>query len=867
VGLQAPPRYSTTVLQRRRCSAAAAVPQRKRCSAATAVPQRCATAPPCYSTSMAPNKTKAADAAAPPPKRLKRTGEEGNGAINAALVAAAAPAAANATPPTDTAAASQQPTPLPDTAGSSQLLSAPVEAALNRIAPVVEKTITNYNRTKAVVEAFERVRDACAPETNLRWSATAQCNQVATHPDNRGRSGLVVRKCFLLGSKHLKTGYSYTRASAGAVAQSFPRDPALQRWIEDVNVEHSKTQPELPLLSSPQVVALGATHSNGWLRLVKGGAACSLDDVAPNGYLIEKELIVGRKGFEKACGVGLTWDVYEYGLFQRWPVLTEVFSQAANYKGTQEIGEIEGLLTIGRAADEFTSKGVPVDWESALETGIQSDPFWKGWAPALVDLCKVLPTEAFVELTEMLKATSKKDLSDMAHYGQPFIQALAEFKLGKDIRALRVPVAMLLLQAFSPVECIDSGKFCLLNGNDITKIKSKKLLAATIQAEKCLEEARSLLTSSGVAAATRYKMLAGLDLRMASHLVQKGHKSHLGKHFSSFKAVLHEWVDEVNATGVSLVNPWNEVTEYTYEISDMRLKAAKADGKDEKAEAIQAASAATRMSAAAMKDPGLALAAKGFPVGTLLRQKLTKEEKDIEDFPPYPIMRLVSVSANGMTTLKTEILENGDEEETKFVETTDLPAQYAKASKPKLQVEFEWQGARPKDHAAWGLDILKGAVSTALFLLHKECDDAFAKRIGIKLNPTMVYATEACNKDSLVISPGTTHVTIRRLDTPCPPKGVDLGKFKLLTTGEPTHVLVHLMPQAINANVEKGKGFNNPYWIVRKLNDDEDEVPNMVMGTKTVTMPIGTGIQSYKVVFPVMLNSKKIAAGKELILI
>ena len=472
-----------------------------------------------------------------------------------------------APPPTDEAVTA--------TAVISKIQAAPLTplaAALGRIAPIVEKAIEDYNRTKACVDAFERVRDACDPESILRWTSTVPCDRVATHPDNRGGAGLVVAKSFQLATKHHKSGYSYGRASAGAIAQSFPRCPTLRTWIEDHNEELSRSQPALPLLASPQVVALGATHGNGWLRLVRAGAACDNIDLAPSGFLDMTTFTDSSKGFAKAIQSGLTWDVYEYQIFDRWPALTEIFSQAANFKGTQQVTELEGLLTMGRAADAFTKAARPVNWDSVLDSGMQNDPFWKSWSPVLLDMCKHFPTESFLELSGMIKASTTVDLNDLAHFGQSFLKQIAQIQLEKGHTSLRVPIALMLAQTFSPVEFMDSGKYCLLKDTDVVKIKNKKLLPTTIQAEACLEDARKLLASKEVATATRFKLLAHIDHRMALHLTQKGHKSKFGMHFNSFTWILGEWIDKVKAdTGLDIQSPWVSIPEHTYEFAGEKM--------------------------------------------------------------------------------------------------------------------------------------------------------------------------------------------------------------------------------------------------------------------------------------------------------
>ena len=807
---------------------------------------------------MAPKRGNAA-LSQPPTKKQKGT--------------AVAEAKAAAVPQTPTAAPAAVPPPTapPPTATPPAAMPANtrVDEALDRVAPIVDVSVAAYSKSKAVVEAFDSITAACMKEKVLYWKSVVASDRVAVHPDNRGGAGLVVKKCFELMSKHRKVGYSYDRASAGALAQSWPTDPALQRWVTEHNVDLTRSQPDLPLLAVPQVIALGATHSNGIIRLTNGNAPCDLEDIAPNGFLDKEALTETSEGFRRACETGLTWDVYESKLFERWPALVEIFTQAANHKGTQQVGEVEGLLTIGRAADSFTKRQEPVNWFSAMESGIQTDPFWKGWAATLMNVCKVLPTESFAELTEMIKALSTADVLDNSHYGHTFLAAIASLKFNNNI-VVRVPIAAMLVQAQSPPELMDSGRYSLLTAMDLNKLKGKTMFEVTLHAERVMEEAR-VVVGSDIPSAVRWKLLGLLDYNIMLHLTQKGHKSVAQREFTSFKAVLAEWIATASAmTGKDLNNPWTWIPEHTYDAKITNPVGRptiheKQQPTDKDRQEFAAANA--RLSLTAKKDIANNLAQRGYEVGYYVGRSLTKEEKKMEEPEETPTMKIVEITSVGEVTLErvTDPADDDDQGETIRVSHEDLVSNYNKRKEPKYQYELDWQVAISRDHVGWAYDMMKGIISTAIFLLHRDCEAVFKQHLIVKMAPMEVYVNKPLKPGELVLSPGSTHIVIRQPGSPCPTKAVDLGEFKLLTGS--SSVALHIMPQAFGVRVEPKTGFNNPYWAVRKHKaDDEDDIPNMGVCRKSIKMPVGTGIQTYTVVVPCITNLKKLAVDDEVVI-
>ena len=157
------------------------------------------------------------------------------------------------------------------------MLSAFREQARKRlpvhVVDALDKIMRTLEADGAIVKAWEEGVDLLL-QNGLAWQQLAKADQVGVHPCNRGGAGLMGDEICKTGADHLKAGYSYTLASAGAFAVQMPEDPADAKRFNACLVD--KLHGLLPpLSSSATLLSLGGGHTNGFLRAVLGNCKTS----------------------------------------------------------------------------------------------------------------------------------------------------------------------------------------------------------------------------------------------------------------------------------------------------------------------------------------------------------------------------------------------------------------------------------------------------------------------------------------------------------------------------------------------------------------------------------------------------------------
>ena len=152
----------------------------------------------------------------------------------------------------------------------------------------------------------------------------------------------------LLGAKILAAGWSWDKAR-GAVAVELPPPPAdaHAKAVNDELVAMSGGL--LPPLGMVRFLSIGGSHTNSFLRAVKGGCRATTDKLADkDGRLNREQLSIDRPGFAEALERGLHWLVLHHQVADVWPSLLS-FGQAALNTDAREVqSETEVLLATGR---------------------------------------------------------------------------------------------------------------------------------------------------------------------------------------------------------------------------------------------------------------------------------------------------------------------------------------------------------------------------------------------------------------------------------------------------------------------------------------------------------------------------------------
>ena len=717
-----------------------------------------------------------------------------------------------------------------------------VQAALDRISPVVERALEAYEDDKAGVVLLEVVTAAAQTEPALYKRQALPCDTVGVREENRGGAMIIVKKCFEVGKKALKSGYSYTKACDGAVASGTPTSHArLQRAME-MNSRVSISQPDLPPLTCLNAQSMGNGHSNGWLRLAKGKAKCNDPEIAPKGRLDPDALSGTRPGLKKSLTEGITWDVYHDDMFERWPELVPAFINALNTRSTQECTEIEGMLLMSNKRDNMIAHGAVGDYKTeCIQAGIVAQPFWQPWASSVYDIVEKTPTESLRFVSDALKTLSPVHESEsITHYGYDFLSKVAglQFKGAKCCVLLKG--ALLIAQGLSPSSAMDSSRYNLILASDISAITGKTKVELAHLAEDVLATARKICDNHPCA--SRVRLLGNLDNRVALMMVARGKKSRENKSYSLYEAC-QAFLEELSETvGRKVVwAPWDALQTPS---DAANATGAAAPGAHEKCEETTSES----MTIASMKDPVNILKSHGFIINAYVKEKKKKHENsdDEDDDANKKIWKIKSMDPPSGVWLVHAM----DAENTQLV-TFDNILELFVTTNWKARISVDWDDKSPDASPIWALEFLKANVIIALRDLWASHETGHPNVLKVFDKPRGVQSTVEFKKGDLVLVPASRNVGTRLLTAEAPPGYLDLGRYDC--DGLKTGVAMHVAPMFCY------KGNNTwvaPFWVVERTKDPDDA--NMMWNTELV------GEMSIKV--PTMVNKKAIKPGDELVI-
>ena len=108
-----------------------------------------------------------------------------------------------------------------------------------------------------------------------------------------------------------------------------PHDTELIEFNETLEEQAKGTIPPLKILKT---VSVGGSHTNTFMRQVKGEVKCLLDEPAAiepdeNGNLSYAKLTAGRPDFKDAVDNGMYWTVLHWGVPFAWPKLIDLIQK------------------------------------------------------------------------------------------------------------------------------------------------------------------------------------------------------------------------------------------------------------------------------------------------------------------------------------------------------------------------------------------------------------------------------------------------------------------------------------------------------------------------------------------------------------
>jgi len=320
-----------------------------------------------------------------------------------------------------------------------------------------------------------------------------ESDHVGVHPCNRGGVGLVTSKAIANAEQHCDAGFSYAKACSGAVQfQPPPNENEHKRFNVDICSSQAIAIPRLSLL---QGMSIGASHVNCFLRLVIGASECSSKKLAPHGRLNADELGARQPGLKQALFKGLKWTVLHWCIEERWPELPAIGQKFYNWRGTSEISEWEGLMTIAESATSAAKAGNTDPWKSACRAAIAARPFWSTWSTAMKDFAESVGVDQLKELSRILEVcqTSPPDAAmTYGRSGSQFYEAARKAKWNGLGQYPMCRMAMLTANSLCPFQEMEDGLARLIRASDFTKLTKKDSAPVIELAAQMMEGARTM---------------------------------------------------------------------------------------------------------------------------------------------------------------------------------------------------------------------------------------------------------------------------------------------------------------------------------------------------------------------------------------
>lgn len=410
----------------------------------------------------------------------------------------------------------------------------------------------------------------------------------------------------------------------------------------------------------------------------------------------------------------------------------------------------------------------------------------------------------------------------------------------------RVKRSILFMQYSCPKE-FARDKFCeWLSATEIkTAIKNKTWLEKARACEKRMEGLESEFSDKGSFGAVPYKDFQMLFARMESRVAQMlfGKKFPGQVHFSSMEEIAAALADETKQLKMPAASPSSS--------SGPALKRLKS-------------SAALMDPAGRCVDEAAMLQERGVQVGVYVKS-VSQEKKTV-----YRVVQECSVKAVILMDPATRQTEEVTFEA--FAKTWSVVMDATEVS--DNGAILSWPGSSGSQTEQHQDVIAQAAVSTALHCCEQSIAQAPRPDLQIFSKPKLrVMAGSDIQENALVLCPITHKLVIVGGNS-----GVKVlaGAVRVAECGLPEGKVLYLAPQFSPPKAEKaGSGFVEPFWAVRRIPAGSPEEKDANCRLETVQASSAHVVGEYAfltrrasrctVEFPVMVNSRKIQRGEELL--
>lgn len=356
----------------------------------------------------------------------------------------------------------------------------------------------------------------------LAYKARLQPRQVGVHPKNRDGCGLNYEDVHGLGHDIACLGWSWEEVGKAVAVEEEPGSAC----IEDFNRRLAEGNSKLPAVipDSLKYGSLSCSHTNMFLRCMASAVESQDEMLSTDGKLDLSKLRSRDANFAAAVEQGLSWTVLSHHVATHCPEFLEMLQTAKNASGhiSRKEHEVQVMMKLFAAGTSHMQPDGHVDWASVKKIVLKSKPPCAddiGNLTVFVAACSGGGSGCFLQ--DLNRFHRGHVNSDLRTVGGQFFVSVADLDVGSEVPWFKI--ALVKAQYTCPKDAIRDKKCVWLSQGDVNSLKKK--VPEVLQAERVLQQCRTLLGGCPVAENTATVALAKLDVNIVRFVLGKQEKS------------------------------------------------------------------------------------------------------------------------------------------------------------------------------------------------------------------------------------------------------------------------------------------------------------------------------------------------------
>ena len=755
-----------------------------------------------------------------------------------------------------------------DTRGRAEVINALAPQVKNLIKSLEGTDREDARGSKKVVTTVE-VIITLLKNNDLTYKLKLHSRFVGFHKTNRYGDGVNAHDAIDLICEIFDVGFSWAKVDPIAF-EIGPDDTETHLMNRDVaDASEGKLAPSP--LGVLKLASVGCGHTNQGLRAIDASCPCATaPDMTVDGKFNTEKVAAEDLNMGQAVQEGLDWTVFYHEVEEAFPELPTLIQEYLNIINqlVRPESELQIMCKMHRMAAAQEKDGGTINWPSIIAKCARSKPRcvddlqdMKKYVEKFAGGTELCPGTLLVSLRSYVRAHAP---SKRVVRGQTFAAFAALQPIGEDGSIVPDFINECMKAIYTaPSKFVKNNVCILLSPSDIAEIMGKHK-PHVLQAAALFHQCSRIIGASGLKSTKRSELSGVLGSRLVMHVWQKTDPSR--KAFASLEAACHQCVVDVRAALVAagekakadaLISPWDPAVPV----------AASAASADTPAPEVQRRNVlATYDAAGVVIDPLRPLREKEFKHGSHV-YKATD---------PNLVYEIVTIAfPNVILDVFAGTSATDDVEPRVTVSVGTFLADY-KHFKVK-DVDFDgWEAHHPRHNLNLHIDIWKGLMYNALLAEssnHTDTEDA----LRLKQKPSKaVFALSPFATGALTLVPLSNNIYTVKPGASVPTNAISLGTVLKHPTKDIDAFISakNLEPKAPAptsghfANADKDTWIA-PFWWVRQTTDEAEA--NMKIVFKQCAANVSVKItkevqQEHQLTLPLMVNTKKINVGGELVL-